>query len=202
MDIQPVTLVGRYVCLAPMVVEHAEALFDAANEPEIWRYMPYGEVNTVPRLRAVLVELLGRQTRGTDLCFVTIHAQTGRPIGMTRFMEIQRANRCVEIGGTWLGRAYRRSEANTEAKVMMLRHAFEIWGCIRVQIKTDVRNERSQRAIERLGLVREGVLRKSIIMPDGFQRSSVYYSMLDDEWPAAKIRLQAMLDGGAHNAQP
>ncbi len=200
MDIQPVTLVGRHVRLAPLAVEHAEALFDEANEPEIWKYMPYGEVNTVERLHEVIVELLGRQMRGTDLCFVTIHAQSGRPVGMTRFMEIQRSNRCVEIGGTWLGRAHRRSAANTEAKVLMLRHAFESWGCIRVQIKTDARNERSQRAIERLGFVREGVLRKNIIMPDGFQRSSVYYSMLDDEWLAAKIRLEAMLDGGGHNA--
>lgn len=197
MDIQPVTLAGRHVCLAPMAVEHAMALFDHAQEAEIWQYMPYGEVNTLERLRAVLVELLDRQARGTDLCFVTLSAQSGSPIGMTRFMEIQRANRSVEIGGTWLGRAYRRSEANTEAKLMMLRHAFEVWGCIRVQIKTDVRNARSQRAIERLGLVREGVLRKSIIMPDGFQRSSVYFSMLDDEWPAAKVRLQAMLEAGA-----
>lgn len=200
MDIQPVTLVGRHVRLAPLVVEHAEALFDEANEPEIWQYMPYGEVATVERLRAVIVDLLGRQTSGADLCFATIHVLTGRPIGMTRFMEVQRANRSVEIGGTWLGRAHRRSVANTESKVLMLRHAFETWGCIRVQIKTDARNERSQRAIERLGLVREGVLRKSIIMPDGFQRSSIYYSMLDDEWPAAKIRLEAILDVGEHNA--
>ncbi|MCX6017045.1 MAG: GNAT family protein [Chloroflexi bacterium] len=193
MDIRPVTLVGRHVRLEPLDASYAEALFSEADEPEIWRYMPYGEVNSTDKLRAVIVDLLGRQARGTDLCFVTIDQASGRPIGMTRFMEINRNYRGLEIGGTWYGRAHRRTLANTEAKYMMLCHAFETWGCIRVQIRTDVRNERSQRSVERLGLVREGVLRKNMIMPDDYHRSSVFYSVIDDEWPAMKVRLEAWL---------
>lgn len=193
MDIRPVTLEGRHVRLEPLAESHADALFPEADEPDIWQYMPYGEVNSADKLRAVIVDLLGRQARGTDLCFVTIQRELNKPIGMTRFMEIQRQHRGVEIGGTWLGRTHRRTAANTEAKYLMFRHAFDAWGCIRVQIKTDLRNERSQRAIERLGLVREGVLRKSVIMPDGYHRSSVYYSVIDDEWPAMRARLEALL---------
>lgn len=193
MDIRPVTLEGRHVRLEPLAESHADALFPEADEPDIWQYMPYGEVNSADKLHAVIVDLLGRQARGTDLCFVTIHQTLNKPIGMTRFMEIQHQHRGVEVGGTWLGRAHRRTAANTEAKYLMFQHAFEVWGCIRLQIKTDLRNERSQRAIERLGLVREGVLRKSVIMPDGYHRSSVYYSVIDDEWPAMKARLEALL---------
>jgi RimJ/RimL family protein N-acetyltransferase len=193
MDVRPVTLAGRCVRLEPLDAARAEALFPEANEPEIWRYMPYGEVDSVDKLHAVIVDLLSRQSRGTDLCFVTVSQASGRPIGMTRFMEIQRGNRGVEIGGTWLGRSHRRTPANTEAKYLMMRHAFETWGCIRVQIRTDVRNERSQRAVERLGFVREGVLRKNMIMPDGYHRSSVFYSVIDDEWPAIRARLEALM---------
>jgi RimJ/RimL family protein N-acetyltransferase len=193
MDIRSVTLAGRSVRLEPLQTSFAEELFPHADEPEIWRFMPYGEVSSVDALRAVIVDLLGRQAKGTDLCFVTIAQSSGRPIGMTRFMNIDRANRGLEIGGTWLGRAHRRTPANTEAKYLMLRHAFEACGCIRVQIRTDVRNERSQRAVERLGFVREGVLRKNMIMPDGHHRSSVFYSVIDDEWPSIRTRLESLL---------
>jgi len=202
MDIRLVTLAGRCVRLEPLHASHAEALFPEADEPEIWRYMPYGAVSTVEALRAVIVDLLGRQAKGTDLCFVTIAQSSGRPIGMTRFMNIDPANRGVEIGGTWLGRTHRRTAANTEAKFLMMRHAFEVWGCIRVQIRTDVRNERSQRAVERLGFVREGVLRKNMLMPDGYHRSSVFYSVIDDEWPAIRARLTRLLEAPAASATP
>lgn len=200
MDIRPVTLAGRHVRLAPLHPSYAEALFPEADEPEIWRFMPYGTVDSVDKLRAVIVDLLGRQERGTDLCFATISQTSGRPIGMTRFMEINRGYRGVEIGGTWLGKAHRRTPANTEAKYMMLQHAFETWGCIRVQIRTDVRNERSQRAVERLGFAREGVLRKNMIMPDGHHRSSVFYSLIDDEWPTIRAHLESLL-GRRNEAQ-
>lgn len=200
MEIRPVTLAGRHVRLEPLHPSYAEALFPEADEPEIWRFMPYGVVDSVDKLRAVIVDLLGRQERGTDLCFVTISQVSGRPIGMTRFMEINRGYRGVEIGGTWLGKAHRRTPANTEAKYMMLQHAFETWGCIRVQVRTDVRNEQSQRAVERLGFVREGVLRKNMIMPDGHHRSSVFYSLIDDEWPAIRAHLELLL-GRRNEAQ-
>ena len=108
-------------------------------------------------------------------------------------MDIQAVHRGLEIGGTWYAPEHQRTAANTEAKFLLLRHAFEVMGCIRVQLKTDLRNERSQRAIERLGAVREGVLRDHILMPDGHRRSSVYYSVLDHEWPAVKARLEKKL---------
>jgi RimJ/RimL family protein N-acetyltransferase len=118
---------------------------------------------------------------------------TGAAAGMTRYMTIDRPNRGLEIGGTWYGRRFRRTAMNTECKYLLMRHAFEVLGCIRVQLKTDLRNERSQQAIERLGAVREGVLRKNMIMPDGYHRSSVMYSVIDDEWPAVKARLEQLL---------
>lgn len=192
----PVTLTGTHVRLEPIRLEHAEALYPHAMEPDIWLYMPYGPIDSLERVRWWVGEMLRKQREDGDLPFVTIDAASGMPIGATRFMDVQPANRAVEIGGTWLGKAHRRTAANTEAKFLMLRHAFETYGCVRVQIKTDLRNERSQRAIERLGAVREGVLRKNMIMPDGFVRSSVYYSIIDDEWPAVKARLEERLRGG------
>lgn len=193
MNVQPVTLIGRWARLEPLRVEHAEALWPQADEPEIWRYMPYGEVDSPAKLRAVIEDLLGRQTRGTDLCFAVFDHVTSVAAGMTRYMTIDCVNRSLEIGGTWYGKHYRRTAMNTECKYLLMRHAFESLGCIRVQLKTDLRNERSQRAIERLGAVREGVLRKHMIMPDGYQRSSVMYSVIDDEWPSVKARLERLL---------
>lgn len=195
-EVKPVTLVGRHVRLEPLQIEYAEGLFEVGNEPDIWRYMPVygGVVNSVERMRAVIEDFLAKQAKGTDLCFATFSQVLNKPIGMTRYLDIQPANRGIEVGGTWLGKDFRRTAANTEAKYLMFTHAFETLGCIRVQLKTDLRNERSQRAIERIGAVREGVLRNNIIMPDGYQRSSVYYSILDDEWPAVKARLESFLE--------
>ena len=194
MDIQPVMLSGRSIRLEPLQLEHAAALFTQADEPGIWQYMPYGPVDTPGRLHAVIVDLLARQGRGTDLCFTVISETGGQAIGMTRYMEIQRAQRSLEIGGSWLGRAYRGSGANTEAKLLLLTHAFETLGCLRVQFRADLRNERSQRAIEHLGAQREGVFRKHMVMPDGHQRSSVFYAIIDDDWPAVKAGLLARLN--------
>jgi len=193
MNIQPVTLTGKYVRLEPISLAHVADLTPHAMDPGIWFFMPYGPIDTQERVRWWVEEMLRRQSAGNDLPFATIDLASGKAIGATRFMDIHRQDRNVEIGGSWLGVAHRRTAANTEAKYLQLTHAFETWGCIRVQIKTDVRNERSQRAIERLGAVKEGVIRKNMIMPDGYQRSSVYYSILDDEWPAIKARLEGIL---------
>jgi RimJ/RimL family protein N-acetyltransferase len=193
MDIRPITLYGQFARLEPLSLEHATQLWPQACEPEIWRYMPYGEVDCVDKLREVIEDLLGRQERGTDVCFTVIDPATQVPVGMTRYMTIERANRSLEIGGTWYDSAHRRTAVNTECKYLLMRHAFEALGCIRVQLKTDLRNIRSQRAIERLGAVREGVLRKNMILPDGYHRSSVMYSVIDDEWPAVKARLESFL---------
>ncbi len=200
MDIQPVVLNGSRVRLVPLHPDHAPGLLAHSQEPEIWQYMPYGYVGTRDRMDWLITEMLRRQARGTDLPFaITLQTGTsaeGAPIGMTRFMTIDRANRGVEIGGSWLGSEFRRTACNTETKLLLYRHAFETWECVRVQLRTDVRNERSQRAIERLGAAREGVFRKNMILPDGYVRSSIFYSIIDDEWPAIRSRLDALLSNG------
>ena len=133
------------------------------------------------------------QRRAPTFPFVVIHKASGRIAGATRYMEFRAAHRGVEIGGTWYGAEFRRTAVNTECKYLLLRHAFEFMDCIRVQFKTDLRNERSQRAIERIGAVREGVLRNHMILPDGTIRHSVYYSILATEWLDVKARLEALL---------
>lgn len=197
MDIKPVTLTGKHTRLEPLSLAHVDDLVPHAIDPGIWSFMPYGAIDTPERVRWWVQEMLRRQAAGNDLPFATIDMASGKAVGATRFMDIRRADRAVEIGGSWLGQAYRRTAINTEAKYLQLTHAFETWGCIRAQIKADLRNERSQRAIERLGATREGVIRKNMIMPDGYQRSSVYYSILDDEWSAVKTRLQTLLGQAA-----
>jgi RimJ/RimL family protein N-acetyltransferase len=193
MDIHPITLIGRFVRLEPISEAHIPDLAVAGADDTIWTYMPYGPVVTGAKMRGWVLDLLERQKRGGDLPFAVIHLRSGRAAGSTRYMEINRPHRWLEIGGTWYGKDYRRTAVNTECKYLLLRHAFEVLGCLRVQLKTDLRNERSQLAIERIGAVREGVWRKHMIMPDGYPRSSVMYSILDDEWPAVKAKLEAML---------
>ncbi|MGH2522110.1 MAG: GNAT family N-acetyltransferase [Anaerolineales bacterium] len=193
MDIHPITLTGRVVRLEPLSETHVPDLTLAGQDESIWRYMLYGIIQTEEQMRVMVQELLSRQARGTDLPFAVVHRETGRAIGMTRYMDIQPANRGLEIGGTWYSPAYQGTAVNTECKYLLLRQAFEVLGCIRVQLKTDLRNERSQHAIERIGAVREGVLRHNMIMPDGYFRSSVYYSLLAEEWPGVKAKLEEKL---------
>ncbi len=193
MKITPVTLEGSVVRLEPLSEAHVAGLAQAGRDPAIWQYMRYGYVDTEQKMADLVHSLLGLQARGTDLPFAVIHKADRRPVGMTRYMDIQPENRALEIGGTWYATAYQRTAVNTECKYLLLRHAFEALDCVRVQIKTDLRNERSQRAIERIGGVREGVLRNHMILPDGTLRSSVYYSILPDEWPVVKARLEGFL---------
>ena len=199
MDIHPVTLLGRVVRLEPLSEAHIPDLTMAAMEdPDVFRFMPYSPVRGEADLRALVLDLLGRQARGTDLPFAVIVREAGRAVGSTRYMDIQPQHRGLEIGGTWYAPSHQRTAVNTECKLLLLGYAFETLGCLRVQLKTDLRNERSQRAIERIGAVREGVLRNHMIMPDGHVRSSVYYSVLVEEWPAVKARLEDRL--GYHAA--
>jgi len=193
MLITPITLTGRHVRLEPLAEAHVPDLCRVGLEPSLWRFMLYGEIDSEARMLDFVRDLLRRQAAGTDLPFTVIDQASGRAIGCTRFMDIQPRNRGVEIGGTWYGLAYKRTAANTECKYLLLSHAFEVWGCIRVQLKTDLRNERSQRAIERLGAVREGVMSNNIILTDGYVRSSVFYSILVEEWPQVKANLEARL---------
>ncbi len=193
MNVQPITLVGSVVRLEPLSEAHVPGLCEVGLDERIWRYMLYGNIQNEQDMLAWVREMLRRRAQGADLPFAVIHLESGRVVGATRFMEMRPAHRNLEIGGTWFGLDYQGSQVNPETKYLMLRQAFEVWGCIRVQIKTDLRNERSQRAIERLGAVREGVFRNHMILPDGHVRSSVFYSILDGEWPAVKAGLEARL---------
>jgi N-acetyltransferase len=193
MDIQPVILTGRIVRLEPLSEKHIPDLTVAGQDESIWQYMLYGTISTEEGMRDWVRDILNRQARGTDLPFAVIHLESGRAIGGTRFMDIRPQHRGVEIGGTWYATAYQRTAVNTECKYLLLCHAFEVWQCIRVQFKADLRNERSQRALERIGAMREGVLRNHMILLDGTIRHSVYYSILDSEWPIVKRGLQEKL---------
>ena len=155
--------------------------------------MVYGSINTLEDMRGWVLDILSRAEKGTDLPFVAIHLASGRVAGATRYLNIMPNDRGLEIGGTWYGPEFQRTVVNTECKYLLLRHAFETLGCIRVQFKTDLRNERSQKAIERIGAVKEGVLRNHMILPDGHIRHSVFYSVLDTEWPEVKKRLEEMM---------
>ncbi|MCI4340604.1 MAG: GNAT family N-acetyltransferase, partial [Thermoplasmata archaeon] len=140
----------------------------------------------------LVAELLEREAAGTDLCFTVVDRTVG-VVGMTRLLEIDRLHRRVEIGGTWYSRSAQRTPINTECKRLLLSYAFDDEGANRVQFKTDLRNERSQKAIERAGARREGVLRDHMVMPDGYLRSSVIYSIVASEWPGVRSRLDALL---------
>ena len=193
MDVAPVVLEGRHVRLEPMTEAHIPALAEIGAGEAFWHFMVYGDIETEEDMRDWVHDLLDRRGRGTDVPFVAIHLASGRVAGATRYMNIMPKDRGLEIGGTWYGAEFQRTVVNTECKFLLLRHAFEELRAIRVQLKTDSRNERSQRAIERLGAVREGVLRNHMILPDGRLRDSVFYSILDTEWPAVKSRLLEML---------
>jgi RimJ/RimL family protein N-acetyltransferase len=196
MDVRPVTLAGQVVRLEPLSEAHVPDLAAVGLDENIWRHMLYGNIDAEEKMRAFVLDLLGRQARGTDLPFAVIYLASGRAIGCTRYLEIRPQHRGLEIGGTWYGAAYQRTAVNTECKYLLLRHAFEALGCIRVQFKTDVLNARSERAIARIGAVREGIFRNHLIKPDGTVRDSVYYSVIDAEWPAAKARLEEKLRTG------
>ncbi len=197
--VRPVTLTGKYVRLEPLSEAHVPALAQIGCDDRIWALMLYGWIRSEADMRRWVRDLLERQAQGTDVPFAVVHLASGRVAGATRYMEIRPPHRGLEIGGTWYGLEFQRTVVNTEAKYLLLKHAFEELGAIRVQFKADVRNERSWRAIERLGAKREGVLRNHYILPDGTIRDSVYYSILDREWPEVKANLEAKLSRGAES---
>lgn len=193
----PVTLQGKHARLEPLALAHADDLFHVAQDEEIWRYMPAPTPRTVDDVRVWMQDALDLQARGAVLPFAIVDLETQRAVGSTRYLDISARDRHVEIGWTWLGKNFWRTPVNTECKFLLLQYAFETLGCIRVQLKTDSRNERSQRAIERIGGVREGVLRRVVVMHDGYERSSVYYSILADEWTDVKKRLQEKMQAAS-----
>ena len=177
-----------------MRLEHAAGLFAIMRDDEdMWRYLPHHMPHSICDTEAWMTPSLAVRERGLSLPFVVFALSNGAIAGTTSFSLISEANRSIDIGGTAYGREYRRTAVNTECKYLMLAHAFETMGCIRVTFHTDARNDRSQRAIERIGGVREDIMRRDRIVKDGYARDSVLYSILDDEWPAVKARLEEML---------
>ena len=189
----PLTLGGTYVELLPLEASHAAAIAAAGRDPEVLRYLALPPGPTVGGAEAAIAILLERQRQGTDVPFVTRLRSTGEVIGMTRYLHLDLENDSVEIGGTFVTRALWRTPVNTDAKLAMLRHAFEVGGAHRVVLQTDLRNARSQAAIARLGAVREGEHREDRHLPDGYRRTSVIFSILAPEWPAVRDRLRASL---------
>jgi RimJ/RimL family protein N-acetyltransferase len=192
MDIRPVTLQGRFVRLEAMSLDHCEALAAIGLGHDIFRWYPFAVDTERDMLAWVRRSLEGREA-GTSLPFTTIERATGNIVGSTSYLAIDRANRRLEIGSTWLGVPWQRSVCNTEAKYLQLRHCFEELGCIRVEFKTDSLNARSRAALLRIGAVEEGTFRSHMICPGGRRRDSVYFSIVDSEWPAVKQRLEGFL---------
>jgi len=192
--VTPLTLEGSIVRLEPIRREHAELFWQAAKDSldDIFRWIPY-RMKTPEDFERLIEKALSEQERGESVVFATVERQSGRVIGSTRFMNIDRVNRRVEIGSTWIAPAWQRTAVNTVAKYLMLWHAFEIWQCFRVELKTDALNQRSRNAILRIGAKEEGTLRKHVITWTGRVRDSVYFSILDKEWPEVKAKLEAEL---------
>jgi N-acetyltransferase len=191
-DLTPVTLKGRWVTLEPIDSRHAPGLFEAMQDEEVCRYLAWPPPKAVDETLALIREARDDMARGHTVAYAQIWNETGRAIGATRLLDVRPKDRQVEIGATFLARDYWRTPANTESKYLFLGYCFETLGCVRVAFKTDGRNIRSQEAIARLGAVREGTLRRHMNIR-GYQRDTVYFSILEDEWPAVKARLEARL---------
>jgi N-acetyltransferase len=192
--VTPLTLEGSIVRLEPVRQEHAELFWQVAKNDleDIFRWIPYS-MKASQDFQWLVETAFKEQQNGASVVFATVERSSGKVIGSTRFMNIDRANHRVEIGSTWIAPAWQRSAVNTEAKYLMLRHAFESWGCFRVELKTDALNEKSRNAILRIGAKEEGTLRRHVLTWTGRVRDSVYFSILDSEWPEAKKKLEAKL---------
>lgn len=191
-DIHPVTLSGHSVRLEPLSLEHLDGLCAVGLDEELWRWTT-SQVRTRDDMRRYVETALEWQRAGTALPFATVLRAEAHVIGSTRFANIDRPNRRLEIGWTWVARPWQRTAANTEAKYLMLRHAFEVLGCIRVEFKTDALNTVSRRALLRIGAREEGILRSHMITESGRVRDSVYFSIIDREWTAVRQELKTKL---------
>jgi N-acetyltransferase len=186
----PICLDGSVVRLEAIRPEHADLFWQITKNDldDIFRWIPYS-MRTLEDFERAVAKAHQEQDRGESIVFATMERSSGRTIGSTRFMNIDRVNRRVEIGSTWIAPQWQRTAVNTEAKYLMLRHAFEVWKCIRVELKTDALNRRSRNAILRIGAKEEGTLRRHLITHTGRVRDTVYFSILDNEWPQVKARL-------------
>ena len=196
----PITLQGAVVRLEPLRRDHAADFWSVAkdSQDDIFRWIPY-QVRSLDDFAQIIEKAFAEQDRGDSIVFATVERNSNRVIGSTRFMNIDRVNRRVEIGSTWIAPPWQRTAVNTEAKHLMLRHAFEGWGCMRVELKTDALNQKSRNAILRIGAKEEGTLRRHLVTWTGRVRDTVYFSILDDEWPEAKTRLEGRLPRDAES---
>lgn len=193
MDPQPVTLTGSLVRLEPLGLEHADDLYEAGADDSIWRYLPRPGFSTFEDAAEWVRQSMAEVSGGGRVAFAVVHLDTGKAIGSTSYLDIDRTHRALEIGWTWYGTAWQRTGVNTECKYLLMRHAFEEQSARRVSLKTDSRNERSRRAILRLGAVEEGTWRNHRIAWDGMDRHSVFYSVIESEWPKVKQRLESLM---------
>lgn len=192
MKIEPITLEGNFVRLEPLSINHLDQFCEAGLDEELWRWIPT-QISNRQEMKNYIEAALDEQDRGVSLPFATIEKSTNKAIGSTRFGNIAGKDRRAEIGWTWIAKDWQRTFVNTEAKLLMLTHAFETWKCIRVEFKTDALNEKSRNAILRLGAKQEGIFRQHVICQSGRLRDSVYFSILDSEWAQIKKQLDAKL---------
>lgn len=193
MRVDEVVLEGNHIRLEPLTFAHHQALCEVGLDAELWRWIP-DAVSNPDEMKGYIETALRSQAEGTALPFATIERSSGRVIGSTRFANIDSRNRRAEIGWTWIARPWQRTAANSEAKYLMLRHAFETLGCLRVELKADSLNQRSRNAILRLGATQEGTFRNHMITSSGRIRHSIYFSIIDSEWPGVKSRLETSLN--------
>ena len=201
-DPRPMVLAGTHVTLEPLSLGHANDLLVAGGDDTTWRYMGRPALRSVEDAESMIRQALIETEAGREVAFAIVAAASGAAVGSTRFLDIQRLHRALEIGWTWIGASSRRTAINTECKLLLLGYAFDTLGAHRVTLKTDARNVGSQRAIERIGGVHEGVLRRHRVCWDGFVRDTVYYGIVDGEWPQAKTRLLGMLATRGAGAPP
>ncbi|MEP1472791.1 MAG: GNAT family protein [Halieaceae bacterium] len=189
-DVQPVQLKGKYVTLEPLSQAHAQGLYTRGREAAEWLFMPRRCFVDLADTRHWVEEALAAENQ---MPFAIVEQGKGRITGSTRYLNIRPEHLSLEIGWTWLGQEWQRTPVNTEAKLLLLSHAFDKLGCRRVEFKTDARNLRSQRALERIGASREGVLRKHMIVQEDYPRDSVFFSVIDDDWEDVRQRLEVLL---------
>jgi RimJ/RimL family protein N-acetyltransferase len=192
MKIEPIILEGKFIRLVPLSLSHHEQLCEVGLDDDLWRLIPT-QITTPVEMRDYIETALDEQKRGVSLPFATIEKASNRAIGSTRFGNISSTDKRAEIGWTWIGKAWQRTFVNTEAKLLMLTHAFKIWKCNRVEFKTDFLNERSRKAILRLGAKQEGIFRQHVVCQSGRVRDSVYFSIINSEWDRVKAQLEAKL---------
>jgi RimJ/RimL family protein N-acetyltransferase len=192
MKVEPVILEGERVRMEPLAMTHLADLSEAGLNEDLWRLIPT-LIQTPEDMKNYIRTALDEQARGVSLPFATVEKASGKAIGSTRFGNIDAANKRAEIGWTWISPDWQRTFVNTEAKYLMLKHAFETWRCNRVELKTDVLNEKSRNAILRLGAKEEGIFRQHVITYSGRVRDSVYFSIINAEWPEVKAKLEEKL---------